>query len=499
MIGYPIVFIIKLYRLRGMKPRRRPKEEKRDSPPFGTPIAQRPVASHGKLFILNLLESFLFVSLNREQYHFSIQAFLQLIVEILLNFSYHAAILFQKAALIKRTINMSKIMPTYFNQMPVSFEYGRGAWLWDQHGNQYLDSLSGIAVCGLGHAHPDVTRTIVEQAGKVLHTSNTFLIAKQIELAEKLTQAAGMEQAYFCNSGAEANEAAIKLARLYARKKNIAAPIIITMRNSFHGRSMATLSASGTERIQQGFEPLVKDFIYVNLNDISEFDEVAKKYHDNIIAVMLEPIQGDGGIQIASDEYLSHLRKYCDEQDLLLILDEVQTGVGRTGKWFAHQHTAIKPDIMTVAKALGNGVPIGACLVRGKACNLFGPGKHGTTFGGNPFVCAVGCAVLDTMQKDNVLNNATVIGEYLKNKLKTVLSKHPGFVEVRGKGLMIGVELDRNAMELTAIGLKHKLLFNITANKVVRLLPPLIITEAEADEIVARLDTALAEFFNKVN
>lgn len=391
---------------------------------------------------------------------------------------------------------MSKIMPTYFNQMPVSFEYGRGAWLWDESGNQYLDSLSGIAVCSLGHAHPQITKTITEQANKVLHTSNTYHINKQKELAEKLTHVAGMEQAYFCNSGAEANEAAIKLARLYGRKKNIHTPIIVTMRNSFHGRSMATLSASGTERLHEGFEPLVQDFVYVNLNDVNELNEIATKYAQNIVAIMLEPIQGDGGIQIASNEYLKRIRELCDQYDWLFILDEVQTGVGRTGKWFAYQHSSVKPDVMTVAKALGNGVPIGACLVQGKACNLFGPGKHGTTFGGNPFVCAVGCTVIDTMQNENILQNAETMGEYLRHQLQSSLAKHKGFIGVRGKGLMIGVELDRNAMPLTAIGLKHKLLFNITANKVVRLLPPLIINKTEADEIVQRLDNALTEFLN---
>jgi acetylornithine/N-succinyldiaminopimelate aminotransferase len=392
---------------------------------------------------------------------------------------------------------MSKVMPTYYNQMPVSFQRGKGVWLWDENGEQYLDGLSGIAVCGLGHAHPEVTKTITEQAEKVLHTSNTFLIQNQIRLAEKLTQISGMDQAYFCNSGTEANETALKLTRLYARKKNIAAPMIITMRNSFHGRSLGTLSASGSDRLQQGFEPLVNEFVHVEMNNLDELNNTIDKYKENIVAIMLEPIQGDGGIQAASEEYLQHIRKLCDQHDWLMILDEVQTGVGRTGKWFAHQHTTIQPDIMTVAKALGNGVPIGACLARGKACNLFGPGKHGTTFGGNPFVCAVGCTVIESMRDEKVLENAEKVGEYLKKKLSDVLSKHSGFLGVRGKGLMIGVELDRNAMDLTTIGLKHKVLFNIVSNKVVRLLPPLILTESEADELVARLDSALTEFFKK--
>jgi len=392
-------------------------------------------------------------------------------------------------------IMSTKIMPTYYNQMPVSFEYGRGAWLWDNQNIQYLDSLSGIAVCNLGHAHPTITQTITDQASKLLHTSNTYTIAKQIELAEKLTAVAGMEQAYFCNSGAETNETAIKLARLYAKKKNIELPIIITMRNAFHGRTMATLSASGSERLHVGFEPLVKEFIYITLNDVHELNNIAQRYIDNIIAIMLEPIQGDGGIQIATNEYLEQVRYLCDKHDWLMILDEVQTGVGRTGKWFAYQHSAIKPDIMTVAKALGNGIPIGACLARDKACNLFGPGKHGSTFGGNPFASAVGTAVLETMEKENVLDNATKIGQYLLNKLKTTLAKYPGVVDVRGKGLIIGVELDKPCMELTSIGLKNKILFNITSNKVIRLLPPLIITQEEADEIVKRLDLSIAEFY----
>lgn len=389
---------------------------------------------------------------------------------------------------------MSKVMPAYFNQMSIAFEYGKGAWLWDTEGNQYLDALSGIAVCGLGHAHPDVTKAISTQAEKLLHTSNTFLITKQVELAEKLTSIAEMDQAFFCNSGAEANEAAIKLARLYARKKNIADPIIITMRNSFHGRTMATLSASGTDRLQQGFEPLVKDFVYVNLNDLSELIEITTQFRQNIVGIMLEPILGDGGIQVATSDYLQQIRDLCDQHDWLLILDEVQTGIGRTGKWFAYQHTKIKPDIVTVAKALGNGVPIGACLARAKACNLFGPGKHGTTFGGNPFVCAVACTVLDTLQRDQVLENVEKMGNYLKHQLSSLLSTLPGFVEVRGKGLMIGVELDRNARDITALGLKHKIVLNVVANNVIRLLPPLIITQVEADEIIIRLQQTLREF-----
>lgn len=392
----------------------------------------------------------------------------------------------------------SSVMPTYYNQMPVSFDRGQGAWLWDADGKKYLDSLSGIAVCGLGHAHPAVTAAIVAQANKVLHTSNTYLIATQQVLAEKLTRVAGMEQAYFCNSGAEANEAAIKLARLYGRRKGISHPVMITMKNSFHGRTMATLSASGTERIQMGFEPLVGDFVYVSLNDSAELDAVVAQHRDNIVAVLLEPIQGDGGIQIATEDYLMHVRRLCDEHDWLMMLDEVQTGVGRTGKWFAYQHTSIQPDVMTVAKALGNGIPIGACLARGKGCNLFGPGKHGSTFGGSPFVCAVGSAVIDTIEQSDLVTHAAEMGEYLLTALRKRLAKYPGVVAVRGRGLMIGVELEKPCMELTAIGLAQGLLFNVTFNKVIRLLPPLIINHEEADQIAARLDKALSIYYETI-
>ncbi len=384
-------------------------------------------------------------------------------------------------------------MPTYYHQLPIAFEYGNGAWLWDTTGKKFLDSLTGIAVCGLGHAHPALTATITEQANKLLHTSNTYRIPQQEKLAELLAEVSGMEQAYFCNSGAEANEAALKLTRVYARKKNIDNPVIITMKNSFHGRSIATLSASGNERIQQGFEPLLSGFIYANYNDLEELKMLAAT-HNNIVAVMLEPIQGDGGIQIADIHYLESIRSLCDENDWLMILDEVQTGIGRTGRWFCYQHTQIIPDVITVAKALGNGIPIAACLARGKANNLFGPGKHGTTFGGNPFVCACALTVLQTIKQENLIQNALEMGDFLLNSLKAALSKNKCVVAIRGKGLMLGVELDRCCIEMLAIGLKHGLLFNITADKVIRLLPPLILTKEEAIEIVKRLQDSIDEF-----
>lgn len=391
---------------------------------------------------------------------------------------------------------MSYIMPTYFNQLPVMFDHGKGIWLWDTEGRQYLDALAGIAVCSLGHCHPRITAKIAEQAGKLIHSSNTFLNREQEALAQKLCEISGMEQAYFANSGAEANEAAIKLSRLWARKKNIANPTVITLKNSFHGRTMATLSATGADRIQQGFEPLVPDFVHLDMNDI----EGLKAYlepHKNVVAIMLELIQGDGGIQLAETEYVSMVRRLCDELDLLMIIDEVQSGMGRTGKWFCYQHYNVMPDVVTSAKALGNGLPVGACLARGKAVNLFGPGKHGTTFGGTHLVCAVSLEVINTMIDEHILENAAKMGQYLKDKLKETFAGNPHIADIRGKGLMIGIELDQNAFGIMPLTLKHGILFNIVANKVIRLIPPLIITQDDADEIVKRVKLCVDEFLAK--
>jgi acetylornithine aminotransferase len=390
-------------------------------------------------------------------------------------------------------MSLQHIMPTYFNRLPIAFSHGKGTWLWDTEGKQYLDALSGIAVCSLGHAHPAITKAISEQASKLLHTSNGFRIPNQELLAEKLCEVANMEQVYFCNSGAEANEAAIKITRMFARKKNIAEPVVITMKNSFHGRTFATMCATGTERIQIGFEPLMPGFIHLPLNDIAALEQQVNS-NPNIVAIMLEPTQGDGGVFSATQEYFAKIRELCDSRDLLMIADEVQTGLCRTGKWFASEHYRIQPDVITNAKALGNGVPIAVCMARGKACNLFGPGKHGTTFGGNPFVCAVGLAVINTMQQDNILSNVEKVGTHLLNQLKETFSKHPHVVDIRGRGLMLGVELDRNAMEIVAIGLKHGIILNIVANKTIRLLPPLNISLTEADEMVKRLQTTIKEF-----
>ncbi|MDF2529339.1 MAG: argD [Gammaproteobacteria bacterium] len=388
---------------------------------------------------------------------------------------------------------MAYVMPTYFNQLPVMFDHGKGVWLWDTEGKQYLDALSGIAVCSLGHAHPRISKKIAEQAAKLIHSSNTFLNKEQQMLAEKLCHISGMDQAYFCNSGAEANEAAIKMSRLYAKKKNISQPTVITLKNSFHGRTMATLSATGAERIQIGFEPLVSGFVHLNMNDLEGLKSYLKQ-DQNVVAIMLELIQGDGGISIATPEYVKSIRELCDKLDLLMIVDEVQTGIGRTGKWFAYQHYGVMPDVVTSAKALGNGLPVGACLARGKADNLFGPGKHGTTFGGTHLVCAVSLEVLNTMEDEAMLAHADKMGRYLQDKLHQAFSGNPHVVDIRGKGLMIGIELDRQAMGIMPLTLKHGLLFNIVANKVIRLLPPLIITQQEADEIVKRLKLIVDEF-----
>ncbi len=385
----------------------------------------------------------------------------------------------------------STIMPTYFSQMPLVFTRGRGVWLWDTAGNKYLDSFSGVAVCNLGHAHPAITKAVTEQAKLLLHTSNNFRILNQEKLADKLTQVAGMEQVFFCNSGAEANEAALKLTRVYARKKGLQNPVVVTMRNSFHGRTFATLSASGLSRLQAGFEPILPGFTYVTLNDINELKKVSAE-NPNIIAIMLEPIQGDGGIFAATKEYLREVRDLCDQHDWLMILDEVQTGIGRTGTWFGYQNFTIVPDIITNSKALANGFPIGVCLARGKACNLFGPGKHGNTFGGSPIICAVALAVLETMEKLNLLQHTQEIGQYLLERLQQKLSGK--VVAIRGRGLMLGIELEKTCFNVLTIGLKHQVLLNVVNNNTIRLLPALIINERQVDDLVKRLVKVVDSF-----
>ena len=383
------------------------------------------------------------------------------------------------------------LMHTYSRQ-PVTFEKGEGVWLWDDKGNKYLDALSGIAVCGLGHAHPAVTSAVCEQAGKLVHTSNLYGIKNQQLLADELISVSGMDRVFFCNSGAEANEAAIKIARKFGHKKEINDPAIIVMSGSFHGRTLATLTATGNRKVQAGFEPLVQGFVRVGYNDIDAIKAIAAK-STNIVAILVEPIQGEGGINIPNENYLSELRAICDQRDWLLMLDEIQTGICRTGKWFAFQHSKIKPDVMTLAKALGNGVPIGACLAYGKAADILQPGNHGTTFGGNPLACSAGLAVIKTAKKMKLDTKAHETGAYMLDKFKQALSSHPHVNAVRGKGMMIGIELNFPCAELVGRALAKGLLINVTADKVIRLLPPLITSKEEADKIV----TGVIEIINE--
>lgn len=380
--------------------------------------------------------------------------------------------------------------------MPVSFTHGKGVWLYDEQGKKYLDGLSGIAVCGLGHAHPDVTRTIQEQAAKLIHTSNVFHIKEQELLAAKLTSMARMEQVFFANSGAEANEAAIKLTRLFGHKKGIETPSIIVMEKAFHGRTMATLTASGSRKVQAGFEPLVPGFIRAPFNDLDAIHTIAANRED-VVAVMIEPIQGEGGIYPAEEGYLRALANLCEQNDWMLILDEIQTGNGRTGKLYSCMHYDIQPDIITTAKGLGNGMPIGACLMSKRAKDLFKPGNHGSTFGGNPLACATALTVLEVIERDRLCERVTKNSALLMDKLISNLGEHPNVKAIRGKGYMIGIELDRPANDMRVLGLENQVLFNVTAETVVRLLPPLIISEDEIDELVNRITRTINQFTNQ--
>ena len=388
---------------------------------------------------------------------------------------------------------MSSYQMPIFAGLPVAFTHGEGAWLWDTDGKKYLDALAGIAVCGLGHAHPAVTAALCDQAGKLLHTSNWYQIPLQEQLAERLCKLAGMDNAFFCNSGAEANEAAIKLARLYGHQRDILTPGIIVTEGSFHGRTLATLSASGSRKIQSGFEPLVQGFYRVPYNDLAAIQQVGERNKD-VVAVLVEPITGEGGISIPDTGYLKGLRQICDERGWLLMLDEIQTGMCRTGKWFACQHEGVVPDVMTLAKGLGNGVPIGACLAHGKAANVFRPGSHGSTFSGNPLVCRVALAVIEELQKGKLAERAAKLGRRLLAGLGEKLGNVPGVKEIRGRGLMLAVELDRPCKELLQHALENGILINVTAENVVRLLPPLIFTDNEADLLVEKLDKVIRAF-----
>jgi len=381
-----------------------------------------------------------------------------------------------------------------YQPLPVAFEQGAGAWLTDQDGQQYLDALSGLAVCGLGHAHSDVAHAIADQAGKLLHTSNLYRIPLQEELAARLISLAGMDKVFFANSGAEANEAAIKIARLFGHKKDIDHPVIITATGSFHGRTMATLSATGNPKVQDGFAPLVEKFIHVPYNDIEALNSIAD---ENIVAVMLEPIQGEGGIIIPDEGYLKRVREICDQNNYLLILDEIQTGMCRTGEWFAFQHENITPDVMTLAKALGNGMPIGACLAKGAAAELIQPGSHGSTFGGNPLASRAALAVIDVLSKQKLHENAAKLGAQMQESFKQGFSEIKGVVSVRGKGLMLGIELDKDCAQLVNMALEEHLLINVTSDNVIRLLPPLIIDEDLAQQIVEKVIRIVKEFLKQ--
>lgn len=383
-------------------------------------------------------------------------------------------------------------MATY-KRLPVTFERGEGVWLWDTDGKRYLDALSGIAVCGLGHAHPGVRDAICEQAGLLTHTSNIYHIAEQERLGAMLNDLAGMDRVFFANSGAEANEAAIKLARLHAHRQGIENPAILVAENSFHGRTLATLSATGNRKVQAGFEPLVQGFVRVPYDDL-EAIETAAANRSNIVAILIEPIQGEGGIRMPAEDYLARLRTICDREGWLLILDEIQTGMGRTGRLFAHQHSGISPDVMTLAKGLGNGVPIGACLARGAAAEMLTPGSHGSTFGGNPLACRAGRAVLETITTEDLTANAAQQGAYLLAAFQDAFADTSGVVDIRGCGLMLGIELDRPCSELVSRALDSGLLINVTAEQVIRLLPPLILAKPEADLLVQRLAECVQGF-----
>ena len=390
---------------------------------------------------------------------------------------------------------MTHLMNTYA-RLPVAFTHGAGAWLWDTDGKRYLDALSGIAVNTLGHAHPRYTAALNAQIGKLIHVSNVYQVPQQERLADKLCALSRMDEVFLCNSGCEANEAAIKLARMFGHNKGIETPHIIVMEKAFHGRTLATLSATGNRKVQAGFEPLVKGFVRVPYNDLDAIRQVAQHNHE-VVAVLVEPIQGEGGIRTLDIHYLEQLRQICDSHGWLLMLDEVQCGLGRTGKWFAHQHTAMLPDVMTLAKGLGSGVPIGACLAAGKATGTFKPGNHGSTFGGNPLASTAAFTTLEIMEQDKLLAHAASLGEFLLNGFRERFAQVAGVTSIRGQGLMIGIELNKPCGKLVKLALAQGLLINVTADNVIRLLPPLVFTQAEAQQLLDMLCPLVTEFLSR--
>ncbi|HIC46235.1 MAG TPA: aspartate aminotransferase family protein [Methylophaga aminisulfidivorans] len=387
------------------------------------------------------------------------------------------------------------VMPTY-GRLDVTFSEGKGAWLTDTDGKRYLDALSGIAVCNLGHCHPAVTRAIQHQAETLVHTSNMYHIALQEKLADKLTALSGMDQVFFCNSGAEANEAAIKIARKYGHSKGIDKPVVIVMDGSFHGRTMATLTATGNAKVQVGFDPLVPGFVRVPYNDLDAL-RMAIGHWPEAVAVLLEPVQGEGGIKIPDSEYLAGVRAICTQRKLLMMLDEVQTGIARTGKWFAYQHNVeLVPDVMTLAKGLGNGMPIGACLVAGNAVGILQAGNHGSTFGGNPLACSAALSVLNTIEEDGILGHVNVLGKQMLEGFQQRLLGKAGVKDVRAHGMMFGIELSMPCAELVKKALAEGLLINVTAESVIRLLPPLILNVEESQMIVDKVSKLVLEFLS---
>jgi acetylornithine/N-succinyldiaminopimelate aminotransferase len=387
------------------------------------------------------------------------------------------------------------LMNTYARQ-PVAFVRGEGAYLWDEAGKRYLDAVAGVAVNGLGHAHPKLVKAIADQAATLIHSSNLYRVLRQEELADRLCALSGMDKAFFCNSGCEANEAAIKLARLYGHGKGIEVPTIIVMEKAFHGRTMATLTATGSRKIQAGFEPLLSGFARVPFNDLDAIRHVAE-HNKSVVAVLAEVVQGEGGINMMAPDFLAELRTICDAHGWLLMLDEVQTGIGRTGTWFGFQHSGVAPDVIALAKGLGSGVPIGACLARGAAADVFQPGNHGSTFGGNPLACAAALATLDAIEEEKLLENARLRGEAIRDGLRRAFAGLSSVVDIRGEGLMIGIELDRPCTELVAVARDAGVLINVTADKVIRLVPPLVYREAEVNELVAVVSAVVKNYLQQ--
>jgi acetylornithine/N-succinyldiaminopimelate aminotransferase len=388
---------------------------------------------------------------------------------------------------------MSDHIINAYQSLPVTFSHGDGCYLWDSDGKRYLDALSGISVTSLGHNYPAVTKAIQQQAATLLHTSNLYSISWQQKLADLLCQTADMDRVFFANSGAEANEAAIKLARLYGHQQGISNPQIVVMEHAFHGRTMATLSATGSRKVQAGFEPLVAGFVRAPYNDIASIEAIAEN-NRSVVAILVEPVQGEAGIVIPAPGYLAELRRICDQNGWLLMLDEIQSGMGRSGKMFACQHEAVIPDVMTLAKALGNGVPVGACLASGRAADVIQPGNHGSTFGGNPLACRTGYTVLESMLENNIAENAALRGQQLADALRKGLAENPDVEEVRHLGLLLAVQMKMPCQPLVTMALEQGLLINVTAGSVIRLLPPLILSEDETAEIARILISCIHQF-----